>query len=50
VIYASTCAPRGAQMVMSSVVELRSRPSLSLSHLAVRRFMLVLSPEHKPHG
>jgi hypothetical protein len=35
-------------MVMSAVCESRSRPSCFHLHLAVRRFMLVRSPAHKP--
>jgi len=43
VISASTCARAARKWLMSSVCELRSRPSLSISHLAVRRFVLVSS-------
>ncbi len=43
VVSASTCARAARKWLMSSVCELRSRPSLSISHLAVRRFVLVSS-------
>ena len=44
-----THAARACQRgLLSSVIELRSRPSCHMLHLAVRRFMLSLSPERKP--